>query len=169
MYRVVALDDATDLTFNPAIAGPATLGAGEHLEFRTNQDFTVQGSGKIYVIQAMLGEDELLAGSGDPAMGSGIPRSQFRDAYDFLTPDTYTSNWLNVVAPTGTEILLDGAAVTGWAPVFGAGFDVARVAIPAGSHEIHSSGGERFGITSYGYANYTSYLYPGGMNFGRGG
>jgi len=169
LYRVVALDDGTDLTFTPAIEAPPTLNAGEYHQFRSNQDFTVQGSGKIYVVQTLLGEDELGADSGDPAMGSGIPRSQFRDAYDFLTPDTYTANWLNVVAPSGAEILLDGAPVTGWSPVFGAGFDVARVSVSPGSHEIHSAGGERFGITTYGYASYTSYLYPGGMNFGRGG
>ncbi len=169
MYRVVALEDGTELTFTPAVTTAPTLAAGEVHQFRTNQDFTIEGSSKIYAVQALLGEDELGSNAGDPAMGSGIPRSQFRDAYDFLTPDTYTANWLNVVAPPGAEILLDGVPVTGWAPIFAAGFDVARVPVSPGSHEIHSVDGERFGITSYGYASYTSYLYPGGMNFGRGG
>ena len=169
LYRIVALDDGTTLDFTPAaITSSPTLNAGEYHQFRTNQDFTVDGSSKIYVVQTLLGEDELGAGSGDPAMGSGIPRSQFRDNYDFLTPDTYTTNHINVVAITGSEVLLDGAPVTGWSPIFAAGFDVARVTVSPGSHHIESTDGSRFGITSYGYASYTSYLFPGGMNFGRG-
>ena len=169
MYRVVALEDGTSLEFSPEITTSPVLNKGEYHQFRTNQDFSIDGSNKIYVVQTMLGGDELGADSGDPAMGSGIPRSQFRDEYDFLTPDTYTANYVNVVAPSGSEVLLDGVVVTGWAPVFGAGFDVARVVVEAGSHHIESTDGARFGITTYGYASYTSYLYPGGMNFGRGG
>jgi hypothetical protein len=169
LYRVVALDDGTSLTFTPEVTTSPVLDSGDHHQFRSNQDFTVEGSSKIYVVQTMLGEDELGAGAGDPAMGSGVPRSQYRDGYDFLTPGTYTTNWLNIVAPGGATILLDGVAVTGWAPIFDAGFNVARIPVDSGSHHIESTDGTRFGITTYGYAAYTSYLYPGGMNFGRGG
>ena len=35
-------------------------------------------------------------------------------------------------------------------------------------HSFFESGdGSGFGITTYGYAEYTSYLYPGGLNLGR--
>ena len=37
-----------------------------------------------------------------------------------------------------------------------------RKAIQGGTHTISSS--VPFGITVYGYANYTSYMYPGGLN-----
>ena len=101
-------------------------------------------------------------------MGSGIPWNQVRNSYDFLTPPTYTQNYVNVVAPLGQNIELDGSPVTGFVPIAGTGYEVARVSVDPGGHHIESLSGQGFGITTYGYANYTSYLYPGGMNFTRG-
>ena len=167
IYRVLAQQAGTTVTFDPPVASSATLGAGEHLQFETDQDFVVDGTGPIYVSQFLLGQDALGAQIGDPAMGSGIPWVQVRANYDFLTPDTYTENFVNVVAPVGTEVLLDNGAVSGWETIGTTGFSVARVPLYAGSHRIESATGVRFGITTYGYAPYTSYLYPGGLNFGR--
>jgi len=166
-YRVLALNDGTQVSFDPAVAGTSTLGAGDFVEFDSNQDFVVEGTGPIFVTQIMLGQDALGATIGDPAMGSGIPWIQVRADYDFQTPSTYTENFLNVVSLTSTDITLDGSPVTGWEPVGSTGFSVARVPLNAGSHRIASNDGSRFGITTYGYAAYTSYLYPGGLNLGR--
>ncbi len=168
MYRVVAQADGTSLSFDPSVNGSVTLDAGEFVQFQTDQDFVVEGSSTFYVTQTMLGENTLGEGQGgDPAMGSGIPWLQVRNEYDFLTPDTYQRNYVNVVAPTGTNIELDGSAVTGFSAIGGTGYEVARVEIDPGAHHIESTGGTGFGITTYGYASYTSYLYPGGLNFTR--
>ncbi len=166
-YRVLALNGGTGVTFDPPVSSAATLGAGDFVEFTTDQDFVVDGTGPIYVTQFMQGQDALGASIGDPAMGSGIPWVQVRADYDFLTPDTYTENYVNVVAPTGTDIALDGAPVSGFQAIGTTGFSVARVPVYPGGHHIASVGAARFGITTYGYAPYTSYLYPGGLNFGR--
>ena len=168
MYRVVANNAGTALTFSPGVTPNVTLGSGEFVQFQTDQDFTVEGSATFYVTQTMLGENTLGEGEGgDPAMGSGIPWLQVRSEYDFLTPDTYTSNYVNVVAPTGTAVDLDGTPISGWQTIGSTGYDVARVLINPGGHHIESSAGTGFGITTYGYASYTSYLYPGGLNFTR--
>ncbi len=74
---------------------------------------------------------------------------------------------LNIVAPSGSGVDLDGAAVSDWDPVGATGFEVARVSLQPGAHHVQSQGGVRFGITTHGYASFTSYLYPGGLNFTR--
>ena len=166
-YRVIALQGGTSVSFNPGVASTTTLGAGQHMEFETDQDFVVDATAPIYVTQFMEGQDAIGAAIGDPAMGSGIPWSQVRLDYDFLTPDTYTENYVNVVAPANSSIALDGTAISGWTAIGSTGFAVARIPLSPGSHHVESEDGNRFGITTYGYAEYTSYLYPGGLNFGR--
>ena len=167
LYRIVAENSGTTLTFEPSVNPSVTLSAGEFVQFQTDQDFKVEGTDRFYVTQTMLGETALGEGGGAPAMGSGIPWLQVRSEYDFLTPTTYTANYVNVVAPTGTAVDLDGSPVSGWTAIGSTGFDVARVSLSAGSHHIESASGTGFGITTYGYASFTSYLYPGGLNFTR--
>ena len=167
LVRVLSQSGGNTVSFTPAVHDDVTLGAGEFVEFLADEDFLVQGQGRLFVTQAMLGENALATNSGDPALGSGIPLTQWRAEYDFLAPDTYTSNWVNVVAPEGAAVFLDGLEITDWDEVAGTSYQVARVQIEPGGHRAESVGDVGFGITSYGYASYTSYLYPGGMNFLR--
>ena len=60
---------------------------------------------------------------------------------------------------------LDGKLVTGLTPIGTTGFSVARVELSnagTGNHTISSA--KKFGITVYGYGQYTSYWYPGGLD-----
>ncbi|MEE2829363.1 MAG: IgGFc-binding protein [Myxococcota bacterium] len=166
-YRVMVLNNATTLNFDPAVHGSVVLDAGEFVQFETDQDFVVTGTDDFYVTQTLLSEDALNQSGGDPAMGSGIPWNQVRNTYDFLTPASYTTNYVNIVIPAGTSIELDGSPVTGFSAIATTGYEAARVPLAAGAHHVESTNGLGFGITSYGYADYTSYLYPGGMDFSR--
>jgi hypothetical protein len=166
-YRVMSGDAGNQITFTPEAHGPVTLDAGEFVEFTSVLDFVIEGTGRFYATQTLLGQDEIGTSAGDPAMGSGIPWSQVRNDYDFLTPETYTSNWVNVVALSGSSITLDTTPISGWQAIGSTGYDVARIQVQPGSHRAASSDSSRFGITIYGYASYTSYLLPGGMNFER--
>ncbi len=163
-YRILAREADTDVTITPGVIPPFTLGAGKFAEFETDIDFVARATKQIFVTQTLLGEDEIGSNGGDPAMGSGIPLFQSRGTYAFLTPDTYTSNYLNVVAPTGTTVTLDDVEITNWNPITSTEYSVARIPISPGAHQAKSEGNVGFGITSYGYASYTSYLYPGGLN-----
>lgn len=167
IYRMLAHEDETVLTFSGGVHTGATLAAGEILEFTATQDFVVSGTNDFHVAQFLVGQDALNSNAGDPAMGSGIPLEQWRNEYDFLVPDTYSSNYVNVVAPTGTVVYLDGLELIGWETIDGTELSVARPAIEAGTHRVESVADVGFGLTSYGYALFTSYLYPGGMNFLR--
>ena len=166
MYRVLAMAPDTTVTFDPAVQPTATLQAGDFLQFESDQDFRISsGAEQIYVTQTLMGQDYFTSSdSGDPAMGSGVPVFQARSVYTFLTPDTYTYNFVNFIAPTGAVVTLDGTPVEGWVPIGSSGYAVSRMAVAAGSHLAEAEGEVGFGITAYGYAPYTSYLFPGGMN-----
>ncbi len=166
-YRVLALGDGTTVTFDPPVTPPMELSAGQARGFSSDADFVLDASGPVFVTQTLLGQDAIGANVGDPAMGMGVPASQLRATYDILAPATFTQNWLNVVALDGEEVSLDGAPITGWQAIGATGWVAARIQLAPGGHHLESVGGSGFGITSYGYGRFSSYLLPGGMNFYR--
>ncbi len=170
VIRIVSGHDANMITFDPAaVHTPVTLNRGEILEFETNQDFRVSGSDALAVVQHLVGQDYAGTGTsgdmgnGDPALSLGIPTEQFRTSYDFLAPDTYNISYVNVTAPSGEVVNLDGSPVSGFRDVGGTGMATARVEISGGAHHIESAA--PIGIVVYGFGSYTSYMYPGGLDF----
>ena len=103
-------------------------------------------------------------GAGDPALSIAIPKEQYRVAYTFLAPSTYTYNFVNVVSEAGANVTIDGVTIPSseFFPIGGTGLSVARHQITGGAHSM--SGDKNFGIVVYGYGEYTSYMYPGGLN-----
>jgi len=107
---------------------------------------------------------------GDPAMILAVPMEQFRSEYIFLAPSNYLQDYLNVIAPVGTSIVLDGeltlpmeAIPQACSATSGVCWAVAKVSLSDGTHSITSTGGEKFGVAVYGYDDDVSYGYPGGM------
>ncbi len=169
LVRIVSGDDGNEITFEPAsVHAPVTLGAGEVLEFESGEHFVVRGSKALSVAQFLVGQDYAGYGTsgdmaeGDPAMSLAIPSEQYRNEYIFLAPESFPTNFVNVVAPDGATVTLDGNPVTGFRALGSTGWQVAQVSIPAGSHRIEGSDG--FGIVVYGFGTYTSYMYPGGLD-----
>ncbi len=165
LVRIVATAPATTLAYDPPQPGAPTslTAAGDFAELPlTAASFQVTANHKILVAQYMTGQD---AGGdmGDPDLSLAVATDQFRSEYLFHAPLSYTTNYVNVVAPIGAAIVLDGAAVTGFAPIGGSGFSLARVELVAGARGNHFITGDvAFGISVYGYGIYTSYWYPGG-------
>jgi hypothetical protein len=167
MVRIVATTANTTLTYDPPQAGaPASIAlAGSWVELNSSsKDFKISANQPIMVVQYMEGQD---AGgnSGDPAMALAVATSQFRTSYLFHAPTNYETSYVNIIAPTGTPVNLDGAVVAGFAPIGGTGYSVARKSLSnagTGNHTADSTAG--FGISVYGYGQYTSYWYPGGSD-----
>src|SRR5205814_8898924 len=107
-------------------------------------------------------------GQGDPEMAFESPVEQWRTRYRFVTPVTYVSSFVNIVAPRGSHIQLDGGTLAGARAVFPS-HDVYRVDLSAspGAHQVLSLEGVPFGLKVYGFAPYTSYMYPGGLDLAR--
>ncbi len=171
VIRIVATTANTTLTYDPALPSAPTsiANAGDFIEIaRHVGDFKVTASSKILVAQYMEGQDAG-GGTGDPSMTLAVATDQYRKNYQFHAPTNYVTNYVNVTAPTGTTVMLDGTAVGGWTAIGASGFSVARVVLGAGAQSDGNhvaSSSEAFGISVYGYGDYTSYWYPGGLNLG---
>ncbi|MEM9194420.1 MAG: IgGFc-binding protein [Myxococcota bacterium] len=170
VIRIVSGADNNALTFDPAgVAEPMTLSRGQVVEFEASSDFRVEGTEAFNVAQFLVGQDYGGFGAsgematGDPAFALAIPTEQFRNEYTFLAPNTFIQSFVNVTAPNGASVTLDGNPVSGFRPVGNTGFQTARVMIPGGQHNIQSTQG--FGIVVYGFGSYTSFFYPGGLDF----
>ncbi len=169
LIRIIATANNTTLTYEPAIPGaPSSLAlAGDFAEItQQSGDFLISANHKILVAEYMEGQD---AGgnTGDPAMTIAVPTDQYRNEYLFHAPTNYEINYVNITAPTGAIVTLDGTTVTDFTAIGASGFGVARVTLDAGpgglgNHQANAS--EPFGITVYGYGQWTSYWYPGGLD-----
>jgi hypothetical protein len=172
VIRIVSGDDSNAITFDPpSVHAGITLNRGEFVEFEATQSFRASGTDSISVAQFLVGQDYAgigtagTAGNGDPSQSLAIPTEQYRTSYTFLAPSTYSISFVAVSAPSGVEVSLDGAPISGFSPVGGTGFGVANVSITGGVHSISSA--SPFGIVVYGFGSYTSYMYPGGLDLQR--
>ncbi|PIE17773.1 MAG: hypothetical protein CSA65_07685 [Proteobacteria bacterium] len=165
-YRVLSAAPGNTITFTNGVASTVTLGEGKFIEFATTKDFEVSGTGRFTVVQFMVGQSYSAApgagAPGDPAMALAVPVEQYRRDYRFLAPASFAQNYVNVIAAADAQITLDGKAVTGFTAIPGSTYRVAKVKISGGVHNIEGS--SAFGISVYGVGDYTSYMYPGGLD-----
>ena len=167
LVRIISSHDGNAITFDPASAHPpVTLARGEMVQFETRASFRASGTDAFATAQFMVGQNyagfDDATDLGDPSLSLAIPTDQFRTEYSFLAPSTYTESFVNVTAPMAASVMLDGRAVTGFTPVGSTGYGVARIAISGGAHAM--TGDQEFGIVVYGFGEYTSYMYPGGLD-----
>jgi hypothetical protein len=165
LLRVMSAIDGNAITIT-GITHAITLDRGEVFETILTRDVVIDGQGPLLATQYLVGAEYFDRGQGhalgDPSMGLVPFVAQFRRAYRFAAPDTYTSNLAAIVAPAGADVRLDGEPITTWSPIEDSAFAVARVPIAAGAHRLDAPTGA--GLTLYGLAPYTSYLLPGGLD-----
>jgi hypothetical protein len=173
VYRLVASQDATQVTFSPAVDGTSqtTLDRGEVYEFSTAQHFLVEATHPVLLGQFMVGasDDGVCSGFlctnalGDPAFLLNVSTRQYREDYIVFIPTGFGDNYLSVTAPTGATVELDGQAVT-VAPsaIGGTNWQVYQVPVSAGVHRVEAT--QPVGLTAHGYDQYVSYAYPGGLS-----
>ena len=182
--KIVATAAGTTFTYDPPqAAAPASLNAGQAGFFHATQHFHVTANHPFIVGQFMEGQNNFGATCfntfsqtcGDPASSVAIATAQFRDSYQFVAPETYYENWVNVIAPSGAQVKVDGTLVpaNAYVAIGNSGYGVAHVSIPCtiqqgNCNPVHvATGNVGFGIEVYGYGAYTSYWYPGGLNLTR--
>ncbi len=171
--KVVATEPDTTIEYDPPgfwIEPPTYLAnAGDvanmsYAKFR--QSIRIKSNKKILVSEYMVGEQT--DNIGDPAMSIAIPIEQYRSDYSFHAPVNYEKNFVNVVAPLDAQIFLDGSTtpLTGFEAAIGStNYALLRVLLDnTGDGTHHIQGTKPFGISVYGYGQYTSYWYPGGLD-----
>jgi len=183
LIKILAGADGAQITFNPStVHAPLNLNRGQFVEFLMEQDvdFKVSSNMPIMVGKFTVGQNywtESYDEMGDPAFGLVVPEAQYRNEYSFITPESMTVNYVNVIALIQTDgngtITLDGQVIP-WAdfaahPIGDTGYGIVKIDVTStgtnGAHIIYSSSDAiTFGIEVYGFASYTSYLYPGGLD-----
>ncbi|MBI5535962.1 MAG: IgGFc-binding protein [Deltaproteobacteria bacterium] len=166
VVRVVAIDGPTKVTFDPAVMPETTISPGDPpLEIKDlTQNIYVKADKAILVAQFMQSQESVPNKIGDPSISLAIPTKQFRAEYVFVASSTFDANFVNVISKAGSTVTLDGTAMTDvFSPIGNSGYQVARHQLDsAEQHTITSS--QPFGIVVYGYGQYTSYMYPGGLD-----
>jgi hypothetical protein len=169
--------DGTVLSYQPAMpAGcPATLDAGQVGDCGVvSQDFEVTGNYEFAVGTFQLGGTVVdpTGGLGDPSESLLASVEQFRTKYVFLAPSDYQENFVDVVAPIGTVVVMDGLPLL-WTGVheIADGYGTMRISLSGinpsalGAHVLIASA--PVGMQVIGYGMFTSYQYPGGLNLKR--
>ncbi|MBU1432188.1 IgGFc-binding protein, partial [Myxococcota bacterium] len=174
-WRILATEDNTKIeTIPPQVAIP-TLNAGQHFEFGSREHFEIISDKPVLVGQFLAAEQAPNpnrysseepgdAGTGDPAFILAVPAEQFRRDFVFLAPDKYAFDYVNIIAPGGAAVFFDeGVLPVSWEPVGDSGeWQVARFPIGDGVHFIQAD--QPIAVIVYGYDQYVSYGYPGGLN-----
>lgn len=191
-WQIIASAPNTQVTLTPNVASiPSTLQAGEAVRFTSDQDFVVEASEPVLVVQYLASSFEIggtsstcsttadcdsgfvcvpyVDGSkgcepiGDPAMILAVPTVQYRREYIFLTPDSYYLDYINIVAPTGTSVVLDDETIpaSSFTAIGASGWGVHRRQVSDNEHVLTSD--QNIGLVVYGYDDDVSYGYPGGL------
>ncbi len=168
-----AVKACLDFSSDPA-GGKFTLDAGQSCVIGSKKLFVAE-SGKPLMVGAFLSgqgsvEDNPVFGShaGDPAFFLVPPEEQFRSEYSFLTPPTYFVSYITVVMQPGFSIFLDGVELNltdfDYENLEDTGIARAHIAVEPGPHFITSQNQIPFGLIVYGYDDFVSYAYTGGLN-----
>jgi IgGFc binding protein len=168
-YRITAAFAGTKLHYAgtaPADA-PSTLAANETAMFSTTMPLLVGSDPEHpFAVTQFLhsgGDNPGDSDAGDPAMIAQPALGQLQSRYVFLAPNGYRENVVNVFAPQGAEVSVDGTPVSGWRELpqlDGQGWAFARVSIEPGAHVLVAD--QPTGIDVYGYDRNVSYAYAGG-------
>jgi len=180
IYRIMAGEDNTRVVLVPPLPGVSIpiLQRGQYFEFESASNFEIhaQNQKPIMVGQFLAAQDAPDpnvggvasagdAGTGDPAFFLVIPVEQYRTDFVILVPAEYAENYLNVTAPTGAAVSIDGEEIPpGLFTIIGSGeYSVYRTRLAdPGAHTIISS--EPAGVIVYGWDQYVSYGYTGGLD-----
>lgn len=167
LFRVLASQDNTVIMINGVET--SVLNRGEHYETILTGQSQIEASHPVLLAQYSVGQnyDGVIS---DPFMMLVPPSEQFLNSYNFSTLDStsgFNNSFVNVVAPTESlnTIYLDDVPVdiARFKAIGSSGFSGAQIQVGPGSHSINSS--VPFGIYVYGFGNFDSYGYPGGMAF----
>jgi len=169
-FRFLAQKDGTDVSVNGVVV--ATLNRGQLFEQIVEGPAQIVADEPILVAQYSNGSLYDGVESSDPFMVLVPPHEQFQASYTVTTPaDGFSANFLNVVVPASAvaTVTVDGVApapadiVTGaFVPIGTSGFSAAQIKVALGSHTVAAA--LPLGIIVYGFAEFDSYGYPGGMS-----
>lgn len=190
VFRVIGVVDDTILSWSSDVGGVETLGAGQVSEFFTADPFTVESQDPEHPFIFLsymsgnqwgpLGSAAIADRRGDADVVVGVPSSQFRRNYTFMTDPTYPEASLVVVRKATDGVFHDVnlecfGAIVDWSEIGEyewTRFELRSEGVSApgcspGHQHMFSSG--EFGVTVWGWGSSAhgsgnvSYGFPAGM------
>jgi hypothetical protein len=167
LVRVLASESGTEVTINGELE--ATLSAGHFHDVILTQPSVITTSAPALVAQYAVGSkyDGIV---GDPFMMLVPPAEQYLASYGFISlseQEGFPVGYINLIAPSSDidSIVMDGENVDPslFSPIGSSGYSGAQVPVAPGSHVLTAAA--PVGLFVYGFGDYDSYGYPGGMNF----
>jgi hypothetical protein len=171
IWRIMAAQDNTRVVLIPPQAGVSVpiLNKGEWFEFETRNHFEIHSvDGKPILVGQFLAAQDAPEPNLSGAAQAAVPYEQYRESSVILTPEEYAENFLNVTVPTGAEVKIDGEVIPDeYFELVGSGtYSVYRHRIlQPGAHTVTAS--EPAGVIVYGYDQYVSYGYTGGLDLAK--
>jgi hypothetical protein len=191
-WHLIGAIDGTVLTYSNPVGGPATLSAGQVVNFVSDVPFVVKSQDSdhpflmfTYMSGSQWTQLSNTSGYGDPDFVLSVPPKQYMTDYVFFADPTYPETNLVIVRRqnknmTYDDVTLDCAGkLSGWQPV--GTYEWTRIDLVShnfqaqgncstGRHEIKSD--TPFGLWVWGwgtpetstFTSNVSYGYPGGMN-----
>ncbi|MBX7100661.1 MAG: IgGFc-binding protein [Myxococcaceae bacterium] len=157
-------------------ANTCRLRGGAFVEFKSKTSFTIGSDFPIEVAQLFAGQDATggttRPAQGDPSLVLLPPVEQWRPNYTVLTAPGTKDNYLGLVID-GTKVQrveVDGAPAAGFTAIGATPFKQVNLPVATGTHTIvvvpnpGVSPIPGAGVTVYGFDQYVSYGYTGGLD-----
>jgi IgGFc binding protein/GEVED domain/HYR domain len=170
--RVFPVQNKTAISVNGV--NVATIDLGQYYQTTRSVPTQITASNPVLVMQYANSADfdPVTIVNADPFEVIIPSTDMFMSQYMVCVPDAgYVSYYLNVVAPTGSTVFRNGVAIPGglFVPISTSGFSGAQVLVTPGVQTLTASGASGgpapIGVTVYGWAEYDSFGWPGGMYF----
>lgn len=162
-FRILASEDNTEVMINNELV--SSLNKAEYYEIILQQAAIISSNKPIMVAQ-FSNSSQYDGVTSDPFMLLIPPYEQFLADYIVTTPATgFKKNFINIVINKAyiDSFTIDDNPVKSklFNPIADSHFYYAQIPVVAGSHNL--SANAPFGAFMYGYADYDSYGYPGGL------
>lgn len=129
VVRVIATDGPTALTYDPPQDGlPSSIpGTAAFVELPpSNELYALITDKPVVVLQFMTG-NKWDSEPGDPSLLATLPTARFATTHFVHTPPQWLPVDIDITAPVGATVTIDGAPIDGWVPVGTSGLQVAHV------------------------------------------
>jgi len=166
LFRIIARDAGTEVRIDGTLVATLARAAFHQADLASGTFHTIEASGPVMVMQYSKGTAADSVTS-DPFMMMIPPSQQFQPSYTLTTPASEPvtfNNFVNVVvetADTGSCTIDGGPFTAAFAAIGASGFSGAQQPVAVGSHVLACP--HPFGAYSYGFADFDSYGYPGGL------
>ena len=159
-FRFLAATNDTHVFVNSSRV--ATLNKGQYFETIINGSAEITSDRPILVAQ-YSNSHQYDNQEGDPFMMLIPPLEHYLNNYTVRSLTGFTTNLINVVAPTADigAVMLNGSpiAASSFVPIGSTGVSGAKLTVAAGTHSL--TGPHPFAVYVYGFGLDVSYGYPG--------